>query len=261
MTAVSTRAGCLLTTGYTTSFHLQPVEVRQQILQGWTHSYLAPLKVSAKSLAGLVAATWVKTSPTLGPVLGFPRAPIHGKPGKGFDYSFIQFPPSSEPETLETDVVIVGSGCGGGVCAKNLAEAGHRVMVVEKAYYWPPEYLPMTERDSGTHLFMNGGVESSDDSSIAVIAGQAWGGGGTVNWSASLQTQALVRKEWAEKGLSFFTSSEFQACLDRVCHRMGASTEFVEHNFSNKTLAEGARKLGYSHKMVPQNTGGNRHYW
>lgn len=111
-------------------------------------------------------------------------------------------------------------------------------MGVEKAYYWPPEYLPMTERDSGTHLFMNGGVESSDDSSIAVIAGQAWGGGGT-----------------------FFTSSEYQACLDRVCHRMGASTEFVEHNFSNKTLSEGARKLGYSHKMVPQNTGGNKHYW
>ncbi len=185
---------------------------------------------------------------------------MHGKPGKGFDYSFIQFPPGAEPEILETDVVIVGSGCGGGVCAKNLAEAGHRVIVVEKAYHWPPEHLPMMERDAGIHLFANGGIESADDNSISVIAGQAWGGGGTVNWSASLQTQAYVRKEWADKGLSFFTSSDFQESLDRVCHRMGVSTDHVEHNINNKTLTEGARKLGYSHKMVPQNTGGNKHY-
>lgn len=146
------------------------------------------------------------------------------------------------------------------MCAKNLAEAGHRVMVVEKAYHWPSEHLPMSERDAGIHLFANGGIESVDDQSIAVIAGQAWGGGGTVNWSASLQTQAYVRKEWADKGLAFFTSSEFQDSLDRVCHRMGVSTEHVEHNTNNKTLSEGARKLGYSHKMVPQNTGGNKHY-
>ena len=207
-----------------------------------------------------MGSVWVKTSPTIGPILGFPRAPIHGKPGKGFDYSFFQFTPGSETEIVETDVVIVGSGCGGGVCAKNLAEAGHRVIVVDKAYHWGPEHLPMTERDSGIHLFANGGIESSDDSSIGVIAGQAWGGGGTVNWSASLQTQGYVRKEWADQGMPFFTSSAFQDSLDRVCHRMGVSTEYVEHNINNSSLSEGARKLGYSHKMVPQNTGGKKHY-
>ena len=260
LTGTSTRAGCLLATGYTTSFHLQPVNIRQQILQGWANSYLPPLRQSAKSFATIVTSIWTKTSPTLGPVLGFPRTPVHGKPGKGFDYSFIQFPPSSEPEILETDVIIIGSGCGGGVCAKNLAEAGHRVLVVDKAYHWPPEYLPMTERDSGIHLFQNGGIEMADDSSIAVIAGQAWGGGGTINWSASLQTQGYVRKEWADKGLSFFTSAEFQDSLDRVCHRMGVSTEFIEHNFNNRTLLEGARKLGYSHKLVPQNSMGKKHF-
>ncbi|KAL6720541.1 hypothetical protein ACLMJK_002465 [Lecanora helva] len=260
LSALNTRAGCLLTTGHTTPFHLQPINIRQQILQNWANSYLSPLRQSAKSFAAIVASVWIRTSPILGPVLGFPRAPVHGKPGKGFEYSFIQFPPAAEPEVLETDVVIVGSGCGGGVCAKNLAEAGFRVIVVDKAYHWGPEHLPMTERDSGTHLFSNGGLESVDDNSIAVIAGQAWGGGGTVNWSASLQTQSYVRREWAAKGLPFFTSGEFQDSLDRVCHRMGVSTEYVDHNFNNKTLSEGARKLGYSHKTVPQNTGGNKHY-
>ncbi|KAL9130568.1 MAG: hypothetical protein Q9217_001281 [Psora testacea] len=260
LSALDTRAGCLLTTGYSTSFHLQPVNIRQQILQSWSQCYLRPIRASAKALQSLVTATWVRTSPTIGPMLGFPRSPVHGKPGKGYEYSFIQFAPSNGPEFLDTDVVIIGSGCGGGVCAKNLAEAGHRVIVCEKSYHWGPEHLPMTEQNSGIHLFANGGLIASDSGNIACIAGQAFGGGGTVNWSASLQTQAFVRKEWAEGGLPFFTSSEYQKSLDRVCSRMGVSTQHVEHNRNNQILAEGARKLGYSHKAVPQNTGGNQHY-
>ncbi|KAI9701119.1 MAG: hypothetical protein M1836_001788 [Candelina mexicana] len=101
---------------------------------------------------------------------------------------------------------------------------------------------------------------AADDGSTGILAGQAWGGGGTVNWSASLQTQGFVRREWADRGLSFFTSSEYQKSLDRVCHRMGVSTDHVDHNPANRALLEGCRRLGYSAKAVPQNTGGNQHY-
>lgn len=214
----------------------------------------------AAGFAGLMIVTWTRQSPTIGRVLGFPRAPVHGKPGKGFEYSFIQFPPGSAPEVLETDVVIVGSGCGAGPTAKNLTEAGNRVIVVEKAYYFPAEHLPMKESDAPIHLFMNGGSVASDDGSMSIIAGQAFGGGGTVNWSASLQTQAFVRQEWSDNGLSFFTSSDFQKSLDRVCDRMGVSADYIEHNPNNRYLLEGARRLGYNVRPVPQNTGGVKHY-
>lgn len=218
------------------------------------------LRKASKSLAGLFASSWTRQSPTLGPILGYPPAPVHGKPGKGFDYTFVQFPPGTEPEIIETDVVIVGSGCGGGVCAKNLAEAGHRVIVAEKAYHYPPEHLPMKAADAAIHLYMNGGMIQSNEGTMAVIAGQAFGGGGTVNWSASLQTQRYVREEWAGEGLGFFTSPEFQNSLDRVCCRMGVSADHVQPSKNNQLLSEGARKLGYSVKPVPQNTGGKKHY-
>lgn len=185
----------------------------------------------------------------------------HYEPGPHYEYEFMQFPTGSDPEIVETDVVIVGSGCGGAVCAKNLAGAGNRVLVVDKAYYYPPSQLPMTEENAGVHLFDNGGAIVTDDSSLTVISGSSWGGGGTVNWSASLQTQDYVRKEWArDRGLTFFETAEFQSCLDRVCHRMGVSTDYIRHNHGNEVLLEGSRKLGYHAKAVPQNTGGAEHY-
>jgi hypothetical protein len=207
----------------------------------------------------LTKQTWIKVTPSLRRVLGVPRVPTGMKPGKGYDYEFIQIPPGDEPEVIETDVIIVGSGCGGAVSAKNLAQAGYRVLVVEKSYHWSPDHFPMAEKDGWNHLFMNGAFISSDDTSVSIVAGQSWGGGGTVNWSASLQTQGYVRREWANRGLPFFTSADFQDSLDRVCGRMGVSTEYIKHNPANAKLLEGARKLGWTHKPVPQNTGGAQH--
>jgi len=185
----------------------------------------------------------------------------HYEPGPHYEYEFLQFPGGTEPVIVDTDVVIVGSGCGGGVCAKNLAEAGNRVLVADKAYYYPPSALPMSEEEGGIHLYDSGGAAITDDSSMSVVSGGSWGGGGTINWSASLQTQGYVRKEWAQdRGLTFFETAEFQSCLDRVCHRMGVSADHIRHNHGNQVLLEGSRKLGYHAKAVPQNTGGAEHY-
>lgn len=261
LSTLGTRAGSLLLTGSTTPFHLQPVNYRHQVLQNWMNSYIPPLRAGGKQLSLLAKSLYVKTSATLPKVLGFPRVPVHGNVGDGYDFQFIQIPPGQKPEELETDVIIVGSGCGAGVAAKNLAEAGHRVIVAEKMYHFTPQHLPMTEAEGGVHLFENGGANFSDDGSMLVLTGAAWGGGGTINWSASLQTQEYVRREWAEQdGLPFFTSNDFQKSLDRVCARMGASGDDIDHNPTNKVLLEGGRKLGYTVKPVPQNSGGTKHY-
>jgi choline dehydrogenase-like flavoprotein len=256
---LNTRAGSLALTGYITSISEQPSHIRESIIQGWGTARLGALRQLRRSLTIISKQTWIKTSPSLRRVLGIPRVPVGMKPGKGHDYEFIQVPPGDKPEIIETGVLIVGSGCGGAVSAKNLAEAGHRVLVVEKAYHWTPEHFPMREVDGWHHLFMNGSFLTSDDSSLSIVAGQAWGGGGTVNWSASLQTQGYVRREWASKGLPFFTSQDFQNALDRICGRMGVSTEYVKHNRANEMLLEGARQMGWNAKTVPQNTGGKQH--
>ncbi|RFU25570.1 hypothetical protein B7463_g10767, partial [Scytalidium lignicola] len=261
LSTLNTRVGSLVLTGYATPIQDQPAKVREAILERWRQSYLSPMNAVFKSLTAMAKNLWLKTSPAFPQAAGYPRIPKEHKPGPGFKFEFRQFKATSEPEVLETDVVIVGSGCGGAVCAKNLAEAGHRVIVVDKGYYIKPEQMPMDEVAAGIHLFDNGGVDMSEDGSMSVLSGGTWGGGGTVNWSASLQTQGFVRKEWAEdRGLKFFGTAEFQTCLDRVCQRMGVSADHIRHNHGNEVLLEGSRKLGYTAKAVPQNTAGNEHY-
>ena len=261
----STRAGSLLLTGYVTPLDCLPVHTRELILQGWAVSRFSVLRLTARSLSSLIKAVWVRTSPTLPQILDFPKPAHSASRTDGYQFEFIQVAAASETgaaglEILKADVVIVGSGCGGAVCAKTLSEAGLRVIVVEKSYYWSMEHLPMSESEGAYHLFENGGVIFTDDGSTAVVAGSTWGGGGTVNWSAALQTQGMVRREWSERfGLQYFASAAFQTDLDAVCDRMGVSTAAIRHNKTNEVLLEGARKLGWSAKAVPQNTGGEVH--
>lgn len=228
----------------------------------------------SRSLVKIAQVCWLNASPIFREVTGYPLVPVNWKPGPAFDFKFLQFPSESaatndsedakthehpsQRTTIDTDVVIVGSGCGGGVAAKLLAEAGHRVVVVDKGYYFPPSMLPMPGPAASRYLFDNG-ANGSANNSIVISAGATWGGGGTVNWSVSLQTQDFVRKEWAAEGLDFFDGPEYQQCMDRVCDRMGVATDPVVQSHRGQILLDGSRKLGWKAGVCPQNSGGAEH--
>ncbi|KAH7018575.1 GMC oxidoreductase [Microdochium trichocladiopsis] len=259
---LATRWLCYPLTGYFQPVHELPIASREALLKSWHNARLATFRGLAKSVSMLAQRAWIMTSPLLTHLVGWSEVPKDYKSAeKPAQYQFRQFSAGTEPETIETDVVIVGSGCGGGVCARNLAEAGYKVLVVEKGYHYAPHMLPMSPEVGEWNLFEDHGLLGTSDGGMTILAGATWGGGGTVNWGVSLKTPDYVREEWAKKkGMPLFTSPEFQQSLDRVCDFMGVNDAHVRQNHRSERLLEGCKKLGYKAKVTPHNSGNKKHF-
>jgi hypothetical protein len=85
-------------------------------------------------------------------------------------------PLDSKPVVLEYDAVVIGSGAGGGVVASMLANGGFKTLVIEKGSYVAQKSMTLLERDLPATM-ERGGMLSSEDGSVTILAGQTYGGG------------------------------------------------------------------------------------
>ena len=110
--------------------------------------------------------------------------------------------PEGEELTLTADVVVIGSGSGGGVVAGHLATQGKDVVVLEAGGYYNEADFNQLELWAYENLYRAGGMSGTADGRIALMTGANLGGGSTVNWTNCLRTYPWVREEWeTEHGL------------------------------------------------------------
>jgi choline dehydrogenase-like flavoprotein len=126
------------------------------------------------------------------------------------------------PLQLTADIVVVGSGAGGGVMAAELARAGRSVVVLEAGSFVPEPEMPTDELAAYDRLYLDHGLTSTWDGAISILAGSVVGGGTTVNWMTSIPVQPAIRAEWArEHGLDGVDGAELEADLAVIERELG----------------------------------------
>ncbi len=159
----------------------------------------------------------------------------------------------TQDTTLTCDVLVIGSGSGGGVIAAQLAAAGQDVLVVEKGSYTQAHEFTQQEVPMMNRHFENGGLLTSQNGSITVLAGSTLGGGSTINWAGSLRTPDYVLEEWDKAhGNPHFTSTAYLKGFDFVEKRNSIRADF-QHNPQNQSLLNAAHALGYRAEAIPMN--------
>lgn len=175
----------------------------------------------------------------------------------GISVSVIHSPKTSSDPSLifRCDAVVIGSGSGGSVVAGVLAKAGYKVIVLEKGNYHARNNLTLLEGPAMDQMYLSGGLVSTDDMGVFLLAGSTVGGGSTINWSASIRTPQHVITEWCNHhGLELFDSRLYQEAMDVVCKRMGVQCDIYEEGFNNAVLRKGCHELGYPVDNIPRNS-------
>src|SRR3954451_20592744 len=162
--------------------------------------------------------------------------------------------PDGDELELEADVVVVGSGAGGGVVAGTLAQQGLKVVVLEAAGYFDESDFKQIELLAYQEMYWRGGPTPTADGNVSLQAGTTLGGGTTINWTNCLRTYPWVREQWAQEfGLEGVDGPEYDGHLDAVLTRISATDQASDLNGPQQKMKEGCERLGWDFRLVVRN--------
>ena len=255
LTLLDTPLVNLLSSGHFRSFVDLAPEQREAVLRGWAYSRLALRRAgfqALKRLAHVAYYCWPAHHK------GHPVWHAAGYPGP-----LPQPPVGVEPlpavaierdTVLDCDVVVVGSGAGGGVVAGVLAQAGRDVVVLEKGGNWGSRDLTQIEGEMLSRLYLDGGLVMTASGSLPILAGSGVGGGTTINYTTSFRLPDSTRAEWdARSGLDLFSSPRFTESLERVSSRLNVGTRWSTPGPRDRLLEIGCKGLGWHVGVIPRN--------
>ncbi|MDQ4142921.1 MAG: GMC family oxidoreductase N-terminal domain-containing protein [Actinomycetota bacterium] len=154
---------------------------------------------------------------------------------------------------MNCDVVVVGSGAGGGCVAAGLAAKGLDVIVVEKGAYHNESDFHHNEPEATRDMYLYGLTLMTKDLGCRIVSGSTLGGGTVVNYTTSFKTPDYVLKEWARlSGMDAFVSGEFDEALDEAARRLNVNTDSSAAGRRDQILEEGLKALGWHVDNLPR---------
>jgi choline dehydrogenase-like flavoprotein len=252
---LDSRVATLATGGAFASFPELPPDRREAVLRGWAFSRVALRRAGFQALKRLVQVAYFCWPPPGGrhpawAATGSP-GPLRPADGRGAALPALTV---DRDITLDCDVVVVGSGAGGGVVAGVLAEAGRDVVVLERGDNPAPGDFTQIEGEMFDRLFLDHGMVMTHSGSMPILAGSCVGGGTVVNWTTSFQLPERLRQEWDRRaGLRLFTTPGFQESLDRVSRRLNVGLDWSAPGPRDVAFERGLRALGWPVAPIPRN--------
>ena len=225
---------------------------RQRCLRGWATSRIPQRRKAFQALKRLTTVTHY-TTPGAARAIGYP-GPLGPPPNTAKPIRPLVI---NGRTALECDVVIVGSGAGGGVVAAELAAAGKDVIVLEKGGYRNEADFTHQEGEALETMYDAGGLLATRDLGLVVLQGATLGGGTVINYTTSFPTPDAVRHEWArDHQLPHFESAEFTSSLETVARRIGVNTDHATPSGRDRVLIRGLDQLGWHHGVLPRDVRG-----
>jgi len=158
---------------------------------------------------------------------------------------------------LDADVVVVGTGAGGGTAAEILCDAGLNVVLVEEGPLATSSDFHMLEAEAYSQLYQESSARKTKDRAINILQGRCVGGGTTVNWTSSFRTPGPTLDHWArEFGIGGLGAAELAPWFARMEQRLGIAPWLVAANENNKALSRGTSVLGITSGAIQRNVKG-----
>jgi len=155
---------------------------------------------------------------------------------------------------FEADVVIVGSGAGGGVTAEILARAGLAVIIVEEGPLRTSDDFRMRESEAYPDLYQESAARKTADKAINILQGRCVGGSTTVNWTSNFRTPAATLQWWQQAhGLKRLSVEAMAPWFMAMEQRLHVGQWPIPPNENNAALARGAGKLGIPVAVIRRN--------
>jgi hypothetical protein len=159
-------------------------------------------------------------------------------------------------EEIECDAVVVGTGAGGAVVAKELAEAGLAVVMVEEGAYFTRRDFTGRSADCMGKLYRHGGrTLAIGNAVIPIPLGRTVGGTTTVNSGTCFRTPDWVLERWRDElGLREFTPEHMAPYFDKVERELKIEEAKADYlGGAARVIARGCDKLGWSHHALRRN--------
>jgi len=242
----------LLLSGIPKPFTRMSRAQRERCLRGWATSAIPQRRKAFQALKRLTTVVHY-TTPVVARAIGYP-GPLGPPPNtpKPIHPTLV-----TADTTLRCDVVVVGSGAGGGVVAGELTAAGKEVIVLEKGGYRNEADFTHLEGDALETMYDAGGLLATRDLGLVVLQGSTLGGGTVINYTTSFPTPDAVRHEWASgHGLPHFDGADYTRSLDAVARRLGVNTEHARPSARDQVLIRGLERLRWHHGLLPRDVRG-----